>query len=88
MSWLIEQSPQPKVLGLFAFGDTLKPGALSAVQQLTERHISSHLLTGDNKGSAKVVAEALGIQDVHAEVLPADKAATVAELKKPGWSPW
>lgn len=88
LSWLIEQSPQPKVLGLFAFGDTLKPGALSAVQQLTERHISSHLLTGDNKGSAKVVAEALGIQDVHAEVLPADKAATVAELKKPGWSPW
>lgn len=84
LSWLIEQSPQPKVLGLFAFGDTLKPGALSAVQQLTGRHISSHLLTGDNKGSAKVVAEALGIQDVHAEVLPADKAATVAELKKTG----
>ena len=84
LSWLIEQSPQPKVLGLFAFGDTLKPGALSAVQQLTERHISSHLLTGDNKGSAKVVAEALGIQDVHSEVLPADKAATLAELKKTG----
>ena len=84
LSWLIEQSPQPKVLGLFAFGDTLKPGALSAVQQLTERHISSHLLTGDNKGSARVVAEALGIQDVHAEVLPADKAATVSALKKTG----
>ena len=84
LSWLIEQTPQPKVLGLFAFGDTLKPGALSAVQQLTERHISSHLLTGDNKGSARVVAEALGIQDVHAEVLPADKAATVAALKKTG----
>ena len=84
LSWLIEQSPQPKVLGLFAFGDTLKPGALKAVQQLSERHISSHLLTGDNRGSARVVAEALGIQDVHAEVLPADKAATVAELKKAG----
>ena len=84
LSWLIEQTPQPKVLGLFAFGDTLKPGALPAVQQLTERHISSHLLTGDNKGSARVVAEALGIQDVHAEVLPADKAATVAALKKTG----
>ena len=84
LSWLIEQSPQPTVLGLFAFGDTLKPGALQAVQQLSARHISSHLLTGDNRGSAKVVAEALGIQDVHAEVLPADKAATVAELKKTG----
>jgi Cu+-exporting ATPase len=84
LSWLIEQSPKPRVLGLFAFGDTLKPGALQAVQQLSARHISSHLLTGDNRGSAKVVAEALGITDVHAEVLPADKAATVATLKKTG----
>ncbi|KAA0967767.1 heavy metal translocating P-type ATPase [Pseudomonas sp. ANT_H12B] len=84
LSWLIEQSPEPRVLGLFAFGDTLKPGALQAVQQLNARNISSHLLTGDNRGSAKVVAEALGIRDVHAEVLPADKAATVATLKKTG----
>ncbi|WP_339527520.1 heavy metal translocating P-type ATPase [Pseudomonas sp. EL_65y_Pfl2_R96] len=84
LSWLIEQSPEPRVLGLFAFGDTLKPGALQTVQQLSARNISSHLLTGDNRGSAKVVAEALGIRDVHAEVLPADKAATVAELKKTG----
>jgi len=84
LSWLIEQSPELRVLGLFAFGDTLKPGALQAVQQLNARHISSHLLTGDNRGSAKVVAEALGITDVHAEVLPADKAATVADLKKTG----
>ncbi|WP_353232631.1 heavy metal translocating P-type ATPase [Pseudomonas helleri] len=84
LSWLIEQSPEPRVLGLFAFGDTLKTGAQSAIQQLTARHISSHLLTGDNRGSARVVAQALGITDVHAEVLPADKAATVAELKKTG----
>ncbi|MBI3904292.1 MAG: copper-translocating P-type ATPase [Pseudomonas fluorescens] len=84
LSWLIEQSPEPQVLGLFAFGDTLKPGALQAVQQLSARNISSHLLTGDNRGSAKVVAEALGIHDVHAEVLPADKAATVAALKQTG----
>lgn len=84
LSWLIEQGPQPRVLGLFAFGDTLKTGALQAVQQLKARHISSHLLTGDNRGSARVVAEALGIDDVYAEVLPADKAATVATLKKTG----
>ncbi|WP_027613628.1 heavy metal translocating P-type ATPase [Pseudomonas sp. URIL14HWK12:I6] len=84
LSWLIEQSPEPQVLGLFAFGDTLKPGALQAVQQLAARGIHSHLLTGDNRGSARVVAEALGIENVHAEVLPADKAATVAELKQTG----
>ena len=84
LSWLLERGAQPSVLGLLAFGDTLKPGALEAVQQLTARHISSHLLTGDNRGSARVVAEALGISDVHAEVLPADKAATIVELKKTG----
>lgn len=84
LSWLIEQGAQPRVLGLFAFGDTLKPGALQAVGQLKAQGISSHLLTGDNRGSAQVVAQALGIDDVHAEVLPADKAATVAALKKTG----
>ncbi|MHA6197498.1 heavy metal translocating P-type ATPase [Pseudomonas wadenswilerensis] len=84
LSWLIERSPQPRVLGLFAFGDSLKPGAEQAVRQLAERNISSHLLTGDNRGSATVVAQALGIEDVHAEVLPADKAAEVASLKKSG----
>ncbi len=84
LSWLLEQGASPRVLGLFAFGDTLKPGALAAVQHLKARHIRCHLLTGDNRGSARVVAEALGIEDVHAEVLPADKAATVAELKKTG----
>lgn len=84
LSWLIEQSPQPRVLGLFAFGDTLKPGALQAISELNGQQIGSHLLTGDNRGSARVVAEALGIRNVHAEVLPAEKAATVSELKKSG----
>jgi Cu+-exporting ATPase len=82
LSWLIESAPQRQVLGLFAFGDTLKAGAAEAVALLNTRHISSHLLTGDNRGSARVVAEALGIADVRAEVLPADKAAAVVALKK------
>ncbi|MCY1404394.1 Copper-exporting P-type ATPase [compost metagenome] len=84
LSWLIERSPQPQVLGLFAFGDSLKPGAADAVAWLTAEGISSHLLTGDNQGSARVVAQALGISNVHAEVLPADKSAAVVQLKKSG----
>ncbi|HDS1683785.1 TPA: copper-translocating P-type ATPase [Pseudomonas putida] len=84
LSWLIERGAAARVLGLFAFGDSLKPGAEQAIAALHARHISSHLLTGDNRGSAQVVADALGIDDVHAEVLPADKAATVAALKKDG----
>ncbi|MDV9030634.1 heavy metal translocating P-type ATPase [Pseudomonas sp. RAC1] len=84
LSWLIECSPQRQVLGLFAFGDSLKPGADQAISALHAQGISSHLLTGDNRGSARVVAQALGIDDVHAEVLPADKAATVNALKQQG----
>jgi Cu+-exporting ATPase len=42
------------------------------------------MLTGDNKGSARAVAEALGIRDYVAEVLPADKANVVAETMKSG----
>lgn len=82
LSWLIEQAPQPRVLGLFAFGDSLKPGATQAIRQLNARGIRSHLITGDNHGSAQVVAAALGITDVYAEVLPADKSAIVAQLQK------
>lgn len=84
LSWLVEQAPELRILGLFAFGDSLKDGAAAAIAGLAARHIRSHLITGDNRGSARVVAEALHIDDVHAEVLPADKAATVAELKKGG----
>jgi len=84
LSWLIETSEQPRILGLFAFGDSLKPGAAEAIAALDARHIRSHLITGDNRGSARVVAEALKIDSVHAEVLPADKAATVTQLRKDG----
>ncbi|MGM3386195.1 heavy metal translocating P-type ATPase [Stutzerimonas stutzeri] len=84
LSWLIETAPQPRVLGLIAFGDSLKEGAADAVAALNARAIRSHLITGDNRGSARVVAEALHIDSVHAEVLPADKAATVADLKNKG----
>ncbi|HKS14563.1 MAG TPA: heavy metal translocating P-type ATPase [Pseudomonas sp.] len=84
LSWLIERAPQARVLGLLAFGDSLKPGARQAIDALHAQGISSHLLTGDNRGSARVVAEALGIDDVHAEVLPADKAAAVGALRASG----
>ncbi len=84
MSWLIEREPQARVLALFAFGDSLKEGAKTAIDALRERGIDSHLITGDNRGSAKVVADALGLDDVHAEVLPGDKAAVVGALRKEG----
>ncbi|MFR0692455.1 heavy metal translocating P-type ATPase [Enterobacterales bacterium AE_CKDN230030158-1A_HGKHYDSX7] len=84
LSWLIEREPQPRVIALFAFGDSLKEGAKTTIDALRERGIASHLITGDNRGSAKVVADALGLDDVHAEVLPGDKAAVVGALRQRG----
>ncbi|OWP47893.1 heavy metal translocating P-type ATPase [Pseudomonas nitroreducens] len=84
LSWLIEREPQARVIALFAFGDSLKEGAKVAIDALRERGIASHLITGDNRGSAKVVADALGLDDVHAEVLPGDKAAVVGALRQEG----
>ncbi len=84
LSWLIEREPQARVIALFAFGDSLKVGAKTAIDGLRERGIASHLITGDNRGSAQVVAAALGLDDVHAEVLPGDKAAVVGALRQQG----
>lgn len=86
LSWLIELDATPRVLGLLAFGDSLKAGAAAAVAALRDQGIESHLISGDNAGSANAVGRALGIDRVHAQVLPADKAAHVAALKRAGVS--
>ncbi len=72
---------QAQALALIAFGDTLKPGARAAIERLSRMGVTSALVTGDNEGSANSVAAALGIDEVHAQVLPSDKARVVHDLK-------
>ncbi len=84
VSWLLEDAPTPRVLGLLAFGDTLKPEAAEAVRRLQHLGIRTVMVSGDNRGSAQAVAQQLGIAEVHAEVLPADKAAVVQRLGEGG----
>ncbi|MCZ2292793.1 MAG: heavy metal translocating P-type ATPase [Burkholderiales bacterium] len=86
VSWLVERAGEapPRVLGLLAFGDTLKAGAAEAIRRLHELGVRTALVSGDNRGSAQAVATQLGIDDVRAEVLPADKAAVVAALREGG----
>jgi heavy metal translocating P-type ATPase len=64
--------------------DTVRAGSKAAVIQLKELGVSSLLLTGDNKQTARAVASEVGISDVKAEVLPQDKQEVVMELKKSG----
>ena len=86
ISWLVETTAMPRVLGLFAFGDTVKPSAAGAVARLRRLSVKTVMLTGDNWGSARAVASQLGIAeaDIVAEALPGQKAEAVAALKRGG----
>lgn len=82
VSWLMQRDSQSGVaLALIAFGDTVKPTARAAIDRLRAMGVKSVLVTGDNRGSAASVAEALGIDEFHAEVLPDDKARVIRDLK-------
>jgi Cu+-exporting ATPase len=81
VSWLTEGA---FAIGLIGFGDAVKPGARAAVASLKRAGIRTVMLTGDNAGSAGVAAEALGLDEVRAEILPAEKAASVECLKEGG----
>jgi Cu+-exporting ATPase len=86
VSWLAELRPEggATLLGLLAFGDTVKPSAAAAIAQLHKLGVRTLMISGDNAGSAQAVATLLGITDVRAEVLPGDKARVVTELKAHG----
>ena len=85
VSWLAERRGEALELkGLLAFGDRLKPGAQAAVARLRDMGVEPLMLTGDNHGAAQAVAAQLGIARFHAEVLPADKARVLEQLRKEG----
>ena len=85
VSWLIRRhADRAVVLGLLGFGDTVKPAARAAIARLNALGIRTGMLTGDNRGSAEAVARELGITDVRADVLPADKTAAVQQLRAGG----
>ena len=81
VSWLADVTGEPQLLGLLAFGDTLKANAAPAVTSLHALGIKTALLTGDNRGSAEAVAKQLGVDIVHYQVLPEDKAAIIDQLR-------
>ncbi len=81
VSYLARMGAQPALIGWLAFGDSAKPGAAEAIALLTAMGVRSVLVSGDNAGAARHLGEQLGMADIRAEVLPADKARIVGELK-------
>jgi Cu+-exporting ATPase len=74
-----------KLVGLIAIADPIKPDARETVRRLREAGIEPVMLTGDNRTTARAVAEQVGITEYRAEVLPQDKAAVVRELQGQGY---
>ena len=72
------------VAGLLSVADPVKPSTPEAIRMLHEDGIKIVMLTGDNRTTAEAVAKKLGIDEVHAEVLPEQKGNLVKRLQAEG----
>lgn len=73
-----------RCLGIIAVADTLKQDSVTAVAALRSSGKRVVMLTGDNERTARAIADAVGIDEVVAGVLPEEKSAAIERLKKDG----
>jgi Cu+-exporting ATPase len=73
-----------KLVGTISIEDPIKTTTPEALKSLRESGVHMVMLTGDNRRTAEAVAKELGIEEVHADVLPEDKAAIVKRLRDEG----
>lgn len=71
-------------IGIIALSDTLKASAKDMVNSLKRMNTEVALLTGDHSQTAKYFAEQIGIENIHAQLLPADKVAYIQQLQSEG----
>jgi len=88
LSWLVaDDAPgtaPPVLLAMLAFGDRAKATSAAAIAELKALGLRTLMLSGDNAAAARAAADALGLDEVRAELLPEDKARIVAELRAAG----
>lgn len=73
------------VAGVFAIADPVKPSSISAIKRFHELGIKVTMLTGDNIKTARAIAAQVGLDDVIAEVMPADKVSEIIKLQAQGY---
>ncbi len=71
-----------KAIGAIALGDVLRENAPEVISDLKKLHIKTVMITGDNKKVADSLADKVGIDEYHAELLPEDKVKVVEKLVK------
>lgn len=73
-----------KYLGAIAAADILKSDSAIAIQKLHDLHLNVIMLTGDNEKTARSIAEKAGVTHIISDVMPADKAGVIAQLREDG----
>jgi Cu+-exporting ATPase len=73
-----------KLAGIIAVADTIKPTSMEAIRQMHSEGLRVVMLTGDNEGTAKAIARAVGVDEVIAGVLPAGKVDAVKRIQQEG----
>ncbi len=71
-----------QLAGLFAVADPIKPSTPVAINSLHQQGLKVAMITGDNQHTAQAIAKQLGIDQVIAEVMPAEKVAAVQQLQQ------
>ena len=77
---VVHVAREGKYLGCAVISDQIKPTAPAAVKALKQRGIRTVMLTGDSETVGKAVADQLGLDEVHAQMLPADKVSRLEDL--------
>ena len=70
-----------QILAIYSFGDELKANVSEAILRLKSMKIKTIMISGDNQLVANMLAQKIGIDEVYAEVLPAEKAAIIQSLQ-------
>lgn len=68
---------EKEVVGLLGVRDTVRPDMKNIISHLEKLGITTVMLTGDNLDTARIIAKELGISEIHADVLPKDKASII-----------
>jgi Cd2+/Zn2+-exporting ATPase len=80
----LAQIDKNRIIALFSVADSVRDASKQTIAALHAMHIKTVMLTGDNQRTAIAIARHVGIDEVHAELLPEDKLNLVATLKQHG----
>jgi Cd2+/Zn2+-exporting ATPase len=79
-------SHDDEVCSVFAVADTPRPESRAAIEDLRASGMRTVMLTGDGKAVARLIADQVGVDEIYAELLPAEKVSAVRALGDEGWT--